>query len=75
MLNQFEVLADTANLYASDILNDTLQIKTFYEKQWLSRGIEIKYIAFRLNSKEFVEPDTAIEKDTYRSFGRSARDL
>ena len=59
----------------SDILNETLQIKTFYEKQWLGRGITIKYIAFRLNDNEFEEPEIDIEKDEYRSFGRSAKDM
>lgn len=73
--NNFETVADTGNLYASDILNETLQIKTFYEKQWLSRGIDIKYIAFKLQDQEFMEPEAAIERDEYRSFGRSARDL
>lgn len=74
-LNGFEILAETDNLYASTLLNDTLQIKTFYEKQWLARGITIKYIAFRLNDKEFEEPDMDFEKDEYRSFGRSAQDI
>ena len=74
-LNQFEILAETSNLYESEILNETLQIKTFYEKQWLSRGITIKYIAFNLNESEFTEPDIEIEKDEYRSFGRSAKDI
>lgn len=74
-LNEFEILAETRNLYESEILNETLQIKTFYEKQWLSRGIAIKYIAFKLNEDEFTEPDIEIEKDEYRSFGRSAKDI
>ena len=74
-LNGFEVLAETEDLYESELLNDTLRIKTFYEKQWLARGITIKYIAFRLNEKAFEEPDIEIEKDEYRSFGRSAQDI
>ncbi|WP_245820205.1 tRNA (guanosine(46)-N7)-methyltransferase TrmB [Mariniphaga anaerophila] len=74
-LNAFNVVAETDNLYESEILNDTLRIKTFYEKQWLSRGITIKYLAFQLNEKEWTEPETGFEKDEYRSFGRSARDL
>jgi len=74
-LNHFEILAETDNLYESDLLNDTLKIKTFYEKQWLARGITIKYIAFRLNNKPFEEPDIEIENDDYRSFGRSAKDI
>ncbi len=74
-LNKLEIIADTDNLYESDILNDTLRIKTFYEKQWLSRGITIKYLAFRLNDTVLREPEGVFEKDEYRSFGRSARDV
>ena len=74
-LNGFEILAETKDLYNSEIITETLQIKTFYEKQWLSRGIKIKYIAFKLNNNEFTEPDIEIEKDEYRSFGRSAKDI
>lgn len=75
-VNNFEVLAKTDNLYESELLNEVLNIKTFYEKQWLDRGIPIKYIAFRLNDKDpLTEPKIEIEKDTYRSFGRSARDF
>lgn len=73
--NNFEILSETDNLYKSDLLNETLQIKTFYEKQWLSRSITIKYIAFRLNENELIEPEIEIEKDDYRSFGRSAKDI
>ncbi len=74
-LSQFEVLAETDDLYNSQFLNETLQIKTFYEKQWLARGITIKYIAFRLHGNEFKEPEMDIVKDEYRSFGRSAKDV
>lgn len=74
-LNEFEILAETDNLYESEIQNETLQIKTFYEKQWLSRGITIKYIAFKLSDNNFTEPDIEIEHDEYRSFGRSAKDI
>jgi tRNA (guanine-N7-)-methyltransferase len=74
-LNRFEIQAESNNLYESEILDETLQIKTFYEKQWLSRGITIKYIAFILNNNEFTEPEIEIEKDEYRSFGRSAKDI
>lgn len=73
-LNNFEIIAKTNNLYASEILNDTLQIKTFYERQWLDRGISIKYLAFKLNTETFKEPEIEIERDEYRSFGRTARD-
>ncbi|NOR76680.1 MAG: tRNA (guanosine(46)-N7)-methyltransferase TrmB, partial [Draconibacterium sp.] len=67
-LNKFEVVAETDNLYKSELLTETLQIKTFYETQWLSRGITIKYLSFKLADKEFAEPEIDIEKDEYRSF-------
>lgn len=74
-LNNFAVVADTENLYASDLLNDTLRITTFYEKQWVDRGILIKYLAFRPQAPlEWQEPKRVFAKDAYRSFGRSARE-
>lgn len=74
--NRFEILAQTDNLYQSDLLNDILRVRTFYEKQWIDRGIDIKYLAFRLsgNPENWEEPAGEIEKDSYRSFGRSARE-
>jgi len=74
LLNKLDVLADTDNVYAWEHLTDTLRIRTFYEKQWLDRGITIKYLAFKLSSDELQEPEIEIEKDEYRSFGRSARE-
>lgn len=74
-INSFEILSETRDLYESEFLNDLLQIKTFYEKQWLDRGIKIKYIAFKINNEVIKEPEIEIERDEYRSFGRSARDL
>jgi len=74
-LNGLAIEAETNNLYESKILNDTLRIKTFYEKQWLSRGIPIKYLAFHLNKTDLQEPEMEFEKDDYRSFGRSAKNI
>ena len=73
-LNKFEVLAETENVYEWEKLNDILRIRTFYEKQWLDRGITSKYLAFKLHKDEFLEPNIEIEKDEYRSFGRTARE-
>ncbi len=62
-----------------DLYRDGLQgvpnLQTFYEKQWLQRGLSIKYIRFSLPDIKpaWVEPDVEIEPDEYRSFGRSAR--
>jgi len=73
--NRLEILAMTDDLYHSELLNDVLSIETFYEKQWRDRGITIKYLAFQLNHNEPLrEPSVEIEKDPYRSFGRTARE-
>lgn len=73
--NNLQVLACTGDIDHSDLLDDVLSISTFYEKQWRERGIPIKYLAFQLNNSEPVrEPVVEIEKDAYRSFGRSARE-
>lgn len=73
--NQFEVIQKTEDLYHSEILNDLLSIQTFYEKQWLDRGLTIKYLSFRISQQsELKEPEVEIEKDPYRSFGRSAKE-
>jgi tRNA (guanine-N7-)-methyltransferase len=73
--NKFEVICKTDDLYHSEILDEVLSIQTFYEKQWLDRGLSIKYLSFRLShTDELREPDVEIEKDPYRSFGRSAKE-
>ena len=73
--NQFEVLRQTDDLYQSDILDEVLSIQTFYEKQWLDRGLLIKYLSFKISHQEPLrEPDVEIENDPYRSFGRSAKE-
>ena len=51
-----------------------LSIRTYYEQQWLSRGLTIKYLRFRLPSQGLlVEPDVEIELDDYRSYNREKR--
>lgn len=73
-LNNYPVSVLTNNLYNSTLVNDLLSIKTYYEQQWLGRGIDIKYIAFSLSQNpSFKEPEIEIEHDSYRSFGRSKR--
>lgn len=72
--NGFDVVKNIPDLYASQDVDDVLNIKTFYEQQWLSRGITIKYIQFKLDKREnYTEPDIEIEYDSYRSFGRNRR--
>lgn len=73
-LNDFPVIFQTDDLYHSGLNDDILSIKTYYEQQWLSRGIDIKYIKFNFVNKETIsEPDIEIEPDSYRSFGRNRR--
>ncbi len=63
--------AITDDLYASPLLTDILAIKTHYERQWLDRGLSIKYIAIPLDhTTPLSEPDVDIEPDTYRSYSR-----
>lgn len=51
-----------------------LGIRTYYEQQWLDRGLSIKYLKFRLpQTTPLEEPDVEIELDDYRSYNRSKR--
>ncbi|MCC8071059.1 MAG: tRNA (guanosine(46)-N7)-methyltransferase TrmB [Bacteroidales bacterium] len=70
-LNGLEMEADTDNLYESQYLDDVLSIRTYYEQQWLSRGLPTKYLAWHLpGDGELEEPQEDIPYDTYRSFSR-----
>jgi tRNA (guanine-N7-)-methyltransferase len=71
-----ELLAESDDLYNSELLDDALSIRTFYEQQWLERGINIKYIRLLCSKErevEWREPEVEIDRDDYRSFGRNAR--
>ena len=71
-LNPYPVLANTVDLYAADLYPDARALQTHYEKQWLDRGLSIKYIEWQLLPLDrFEEPTIEIEKDTYRSYGRN----
>ena len=72
--NKYPVVFSNNDLYACDMKDPILGIKTYYEQQWLDRGLTIKYIQFLLEKRiDFIEPDVEIEHDVYRSFGRSKR--
>lgn len=71
-VNNLPVLFETDDLYHSDLVDKVLGIKTYYENQWIARGLTIKYIKFEMNDRaEWIEPEIEIEQDSYRSFGRS----
>lgn len=67
---------DTDDLYApggapEGITDGLLEIRTFYEQQWLSRGLSIKYLSFVMpETAPSIEPAEEPEFDTYRSFSR-----
>jgi tRNA (guanine-N7-)-methyltransferase len=74
--NKYAVNFATDDLYHSSWNNEILSIKTHYEKQWLERGLSIKYIQFNLSKRtEFVEVDEEIEKDNYKSYNRRGSNL
>ncbi|MBQ5379280.1 MAG: tRNA (guanosine(46)-N7)-methyltransferase TrmB, partial [Paludibacteraceae bacterium] len=76
-LNPYPVLASTDDLYVqtldfNELFADARALQTHYEKQWLDRGLSIKYIVWQLTPLQtFEEPTIEIEKDTYRSYGRN----
>jgi tRNA (guanine-N7-)-methyltransferase len=80
--NKYPLLVDTADLYNTDQISGIVNresdieearaLQTHYEKQWLDRGLTIKYIKWQLTPlKEWSEPTIEIEKDSYRSYGRN----
>lgn len=76
--NSLPVLLRTEDLYHTDGLDDLtreiLGIHTYYENQWIERGLSIKYMKFELpHAGELVEPDVEIELDDYRSYKRTKR--
>ena len=83
--NNLPLLFRTEDLYgnetngaqADDIDGETkeiLGIHTYYENQWIERGLNIKYMKFKLPHKgALVEPEIEIELDDYRSFKRTKR--
>ena len=67
-VNHLPVNVNTDDLYGVGLDDKILGIKTFYERQWLSRGKTIKYNQFSLaGSSQLMEPEIDIEKDDYHS--------
>ncbi len=78
--NQLQVLFQTDDLYHTlsaeedAEVKEILGIRTYYEQQWIDRGLNIKYLKFRLPQEgSLVEPEIEIELDDYRSYNRSKR--
>ena len=77
--NNIEAEFKTRNLYGpspkgGDGGGCASAIQTYYESMWRARGIDIKYMRFRLPLEgELVEPDVEIPLDEYRSYSRQKR--
>ncbi len=76
--NSLPVLMATEDLYHDDSLDSAtrniLAIHTYYENQWIERGLNIKYMKFRLPQEGVLEEsDVEIPLDEYRSYKRTKR--
>ncbi|MDR2498080.1 MAG: tRNA (guanosine(46)-N7)-methyltransferase TrmB [Tannerellaceae bacterium] len=75
-VNRLAILSQTEDLYHSTEVDGLLSIRTFYEQQWIERGLTIKYLSFVCEERQqYVEPQVKIEWDVYRSFGRGKRNV
>lgn len=76
--NCLPVVFKTDDLYHDNSIDEEskkiLSIQTYYEKMWIERGLNIKYLKFRLpHEGELKEPDVEIELDDYRSYHQDKR--
>jgi len=84
--NSLPVEAATTDLYnpacrtmpvdsnAVAAFNEAAAIQTYYESMWIARGLNIKYMKFRLpHAAGLEEPDVEIPLDDYRSYRRDKR--
>lgn len=76
--NALPVLFRTEDLYHTDGFDEQTQtilgIQTYYESQWIDRGLNIRYMKFALpHDGALAEPDVEIPLDDYRSYKRPKR--
>ncbi len=76
--NNLPIKLNISDVYGTEGNNDTsllTSIRTYYESQWLQRGITIKYLQFCLpHSTEIADiNEDDIPFDEYRSYGRQRR--
>ena len=76
--NHVPLLFRTEDLYHTEGIDSETQkilsIQTYYEAQWIERGLNIKYMKFCLpHNGDLEEPDVEIPLDDYRSFRRTKR--
>ncbi|MBO4826451.1 MAG: tRNA (guanosine(46)-N7)-methyltransferase TrmB [Prevotella sp.] len=76
--NQLPLVFRTEDLYHTDGIDEAtrniLSIQTYYESMWIARGLNIRYIKYRLPREgQLEEPDVEIPLDDYRSYHRNKR--
>lgn len=76
--NALPMLFRTEDLYHDQSIDEDtariLGIRTYYESQWIERGLNIKYLKFRLpHAGTLTEPEVDIPVDDYRSYRRDKR--
>lgn len=76
--NRLPLLFRTEDLYHDDNIDDDtrriLSIRTYYESQWIERGMNIRYMKFRLpHGVPLEESGVEIPVDDYRSYRRQGR--
>jgi len=58
--NNLKVECFTDDLYNSNLINDSLSIKTYYENQFLEQGSNINYLRFKLNNQSLIEESAEV---------------
>ena len=76
--NKLPLVFKTEDLYHTEGIDEAtrqiLGIQTYYESQWIERGLNIKYLKFHLpKASELEESDVEIPLDEYRSYKRTKR--
>lgn len=74
--NQLPAEVCTRQLYQEEgeDTREARSFQTYYEQMWRERGIDIKYLRFRLpHEGTLIEPEVEIPLDEYRSYNRSKR--
>ena len=76
--NKLPLVFKTDDLYHTEGIDEAtrqiLGIQTYYESQWIERGLNIKYLKFHLPKvSELEESDVEIPLDEYRSYKRTKR--
>jgi len=58
--NNLKVECFTDDLYNSNLIDDSLSIKTYYENQFLEQGSNINYLRFKLNNQSLIEESAEV---------------